>query len=348
MTSLFDSLDTWKTDPAKAFDAFVTSNDFLDLSMRKPAKRSDGKDLAIAAPLRHSSVRVYRAMFGKYLRWLGEYQLYLFDVTSADLMRFLDQRTQGAGSTDSVLTSRIRYKYLKLIERTYRHLHVEPNPARHACFEIFKGGDQSKAGKDESMATLSDAQQTAFLNGLPTSSTNNWKTLRDRAMQSLMIGAGLKVSEVIGIRVENVGEKDATGSVPVTISPGSAGGTVRWHQTQLRPFAVPEVLAWLRERRERDIPGPLLFPASLQGGRLNPATLYRQVKATFARAEIAVPRKGGRTLRNSFAVRELAAGADIELVGEFLGHRRRRSTEYYVAAGAASEPKDVDPSRDQN
>jgi integrase len=58
--------------------------------------------------------------------------------------------------------------------------------------------------------------------------------------------------------------------------------------------------------------------------------VYRQTKATYERAQLPVPRRGGRTLRNSFAVRELRAGVDIERVGEFLGHRLRRSTEYYI------------------
>jgi integrase/recombinase XerD len=91
-------------------------------------------------------------------------------------------------------------------------------------------------------------------------------------------------------------------------------------------------MSWMKERIALDIPGPLLFPATLNGGRLDKATVYRQVKATFARAGIEVSRQGGRTLRNTFAVRELKAGGGIELVGEFMGHRKRRSTEHYLIA----------------
>jgi integrase/recombinase XerD len=320
-SSLFDNIDTWRTAPEKAFDAYLVSPAFFELSLRKPREGHDGV-VTPRQPLRKSSANVYRAMFGKYLRWLEERHIALFDVTSADLLTFLEQ---------PALTSRIKYRYLRLLDRIYAHTAVvKPNPAQHACFDIFQG-DRSKAGKDEAMVVLTAEQQGAFLQALPLSTS--WKKSRDRAMQALMIGAGLKVSEVIGLRLENVGEKEAaTGSIPITISPGSAGGTVRWHQTQLRSFAVQEVLAWLQVRHDQKIAGALLFPASLKGGRLNPATIYRQVKATFTRAEIAVPRRGGRTLRNSYAVRELAAGADIELVGEFLGHRKRRSTEYYAAA----------------
>ena len=104
---------------------------------------------------------------------------------------------------------------------------------------------------------------------------------------------------------------------------------------------MPEVHAWLRDRKVLNITGPLLFPASLQGGRLNPATVYRQTKATFSRSGIDVARLGGRTLRNSFAVQELQQGADIEVVGELMGHRRRRSTQYYADAVVPEAPPDA-------
>lgn len=338
MPSLFDNAVIWQTDPAKAFDAFVTSDAFLALSLRKPKKPDDSGAKKVQA-LRASSAEIYRLMFGKFLRWLNSRQLSLFDVTSDDLIQFLEHKTMRDGQEVVELASRIRYKYLRLIERTFLHLHIEPNPARHASLAMHQGEAQSKAGHDNAMVTLTQSQQAAYLGALPTSRTDNWKTVRDRAMQALIMGAGLKVSEVTGIRIENIGEKDATGSIPISISPGSVGGVIRWHRTQLRPFAVPEVLAWLQERRSKNIHGPLLFPATLQGRRLDPATVYRKVKATFARANITVSRKGGRTLRNSFAVQELNAGADIELVGEFLGHRRRRSTEDYAVAAEKANRK---------
>jgi integrase/recombinase XerD len=58
--------------------------------------------------------------------------------------------------------------------------------------------------------------------------------------------------------------------------------------------------------------------------------VYRQVRATFERAGIDVARLGGRTLRNAFAVRELKQGGSFELVGEFMGHRKLRSTQAYA------------------
>jgi len=119
----------------------------------------------------------------------------------------------------------------------------------------------------------------------------------------------------------------------IDVAPSSTGGTVRPHRTQLRAFAAPEVLRWMAERATLRIPGPLLFPASLQGGCLSRATVYRQVKKTFQRADILPSHLGGRTLRNAFAVRELqATSGNTELVGEFLGHRKRRAIEPYSIA----------------
>lgn len=335
MSELFDVRSIWLSQPQKAFDAFVQSPEFLELGRRLPEMESAGT-VRQPRPMRKSTANTYRAMFGNFLGWLerSAHNVAFLAVTSDHLRLFLDQRHDDDPGKKK-LNSTIRVRYLRLLERVFAHLEIEPNPARHAAFDVYQ---QAAGGTDVAKVILSEAQQQAFLAALPLrvavnpydDETAGWKQRRDRAMQAMMLGAGLKVSEVIGLYTENVGQKDSTGSIPVTISPGSAGGVVRWHRTQLRPFAVPEVVQWLNERKALKIPGPLLFPATLQGGCLNKATVYRQTKATFARAGIAVPRQGGRTLRNSFAHRELEAGESLELVGEFLGHRLRKSTETYA------------------
>lgn len=341
MTSLFDTPAMWAHDPQKAFDAFVQSPLFPALSTR--ARTAD--DMAPPA-LRAGSVKVYRAMFAHYLRWLGERHVALVQATSADVAAFLGQEREVDGVMAPHFKSRIRQRYMRLIERVYQHLQVAPNPARQQIFDRVDSGAPVLTGRDAGVAVLSDAQHRAFILALPAlppaeptrSTQQGWKCRRNRALQLMMLGAGLKVSEVCGVYTDNVGRRDDTGSVPVTVSPASTAGVSRWHQTQLRPFAAPEVLEWVAIRRTLGIPGPLLFPASLHGGRLDNATIYRQVRKTFGRAGMAVPHQGGRTLRNSFARRELADGESVELVGEFMGHRRRRSTEYYDVALVPDDP----------
>lgn len=338
-TPISDDLDVWRHRPADAFAAFVMSPAFLELSKRKTAKVASGREPAQREPIRTSSAKVYIAMFGKFLRWLEQHHIALLAVTEGDLMAFLEQ---SGSNGKKVLNSVIRTQYLGLLERVYTHLDHEANPARHASFAIYRSGSRSRLGSNAAKASLASDQEASFMAALPgqqeEATAAAWKRRRDRAMQAMMLGAGLKVSEVINIHSASVGAANLTGSAPVTISPASPDGTVRAHQTQLRPFAIDTVMQWVAERARLAIPGPLLFPATLNGGKLARATVYRQVKATFERAGIDARHFGGRTLRNAFAIRELRSSAgDIALVGEFLGHRKRRAIEPYSVAAAIDE-----------
>lgn len=161
-------------------------------------------------------------MFGKFLRWLAPQDKTLLALAADDLLAFLEQAHPDGRK---VLNSVIRAQYLGLLERVYAHLAIEPNPARHACFALYR----SALGKNQDKAILTAAQEAAFMAALPgdhdeEEGTGNWKRWRDRAMQAMMLGAGLKVAEVTGIYSDNVGDKDTTGSIPLTISPASAGG----------------------------------------------------------------------------------------------------------------------------
>jgi site-specific recombinase XerD len=332
MPDLFESPPFWKSDPVEAFSAFVKTEAYLRLGRRSFESDGDTENLL---PIRDSSAQVYIHMFTRFARWMRREEQDLFSITAAHLQSFLEYKESEGGKPSRALTSSIRVRYLRMLERVFTHLGIEPNPARHASFAVHH---TKAAGRDKPKAVLTDAQQAAFMRALPVAApfapddmdNPAWKRRRDRAMLAMMLGAGLKVSEVIGIRTESVGTMDTTGSIPVSITPRSVNGNAKHHETQLRPFAVPEVTAWIVERKARKIPGDLLFPASLQGGLLNKATVYRYVKETLAQAGIDVHRKGGRTLRNSFAVRELEAGGGVELVGQFLGHKKRKSTEKYL------------------
>ncbi|RJF96568.1 hypothetical protein D3870_19195 [Noviherbaspirillum cavernae] len=329
---LFETHYFWKTAPVEAFSAFVKTEDYLKLSRRTTSREKEDET---SRPLRDSSAQVYIHMFSRFARWMARENLDVFSITAAHLRAFLEYRESEEGKPPRALTSSIRVRYLRMLERVFAHLQLQPNPARHAAFDVYR---TPAAGRDKPKAVLSPAQHAEFMRALPSApplveedmDNPSWKRRRDRAMLAMMLGAGLKVSEVIGIRTASVGVMDTTGSIPVTITPRSVGGSAKHHETQLRPFAAREVTAWIAERKMRNIPGELLFPASLQGGLLNKATVYRYVKETLARAGIDVHRKGGRTLRNSFAVRELESGGSVELVGQFLGHKKRKSTEKYL------------------
>jgi integrase/recombinase XerD len=332
---LFDIPAIWKTDPIKGFETFITSVEFVEMGKHGKARKAAGQPVY---PISDKSTTVYRHMFANFLRWLERRKLRLQHIGEVEMRQFLDDRHAGKDTEGRKLNSLIRVRYLRLLERVYTHLGAthEQNPATRAAYKVHR---TPATGRDKPKVFLTDKEQAAFLANLPAAEAydpdrpeaSSWRKRRDRAMLAMMLGAGLKVSEVLALRVEHVGKKDSTGSISVKVVNPALRTADNAHKTVLRPFAVPYVLPWLEERKRRRIPGSLLFPASLKEGQeLNKATVYRHVKATLEQAGLDVERMGGRTLRNSFAVRELANDTPIELVGTYLGHYERRSTEKYV------------------
>lgn len=338
-THLFDKTSNWLTEPMLAFGGFVTDIRFVELGKRQKRVTVDGKAQE-PQPLGHASVLGYMAMFSKFVRWMTAQNLRIDGVTKDHVLQFLDatMEPQKKGRAKD-LNSEIRRRYVRLLERVYDHLKVSPNPARQAAHSLTSvpGG----GGRDLPKEWLTTEQQEAFMLALPArasvlsdDSAKAWRRRRDRAMMALMIGAGLTVAEVIELYVENIGEVAQAGSVPVTIWPVPGSEFSRKHVTMLRPFAFPEVARWMEERAEMKVIGQILFPATTTGGKVAAATLYRQVRATFAAAGIKLNREGGRTLRNTFAQRELEAGTSLDELGEYLGLHERRSVERYAERAA--------------
>lgn len=328
---LFDLPPTWKEDPLKGFDAFVRGVEFVEMGKHGKARKAEGREVR---PISKESATVYTHMFTNYVRWLENKRIRFEQAGEQEIRAFLDTRHDSKDSEGKKLNSAIRARYLRLLERVYAHLHVMPNPATQASYGEYRG---AKGGRDQPKAYLTEKQQLAFLAHLPEAppfdpflNEDGWERRRDRAMLAMMLGAGLKVSEVLYLRVDQIGKRDANGDVPVRF-PTFAKGTHKEHDTVLRTFAARYVLPWIEERKQRKLPTKLLFPATLTtDAPLHKATVYRHVKATLQRAGLEVPRMGGRTLRNSFAVRELGQGASIEQVKSFLGLYEQRSAEKYV------------------
>jgi integrase/recombinase XerD len=325
----------WLRAPEQAFAAFVASADFLKYSQRRVTQPgADGKPKS----LRPSSIAIYCDMWRRYLRWLNEQDLSLFSVAKADLEAFLECRDKhGVRSLESFT---IRRQYLTMFERVYRLLRIEPNPAGSVCIDISRDRTDSRKlrGRNQPTAALSPEEQRAFLDALPDvpSSEGNprseWKVRRDRALQAIMLGAGLKVSEAIRICTGDVKLERLTAddSVTVEVKPPDTNSAVKPHTTRLYPPASKIVLEWVAERKMLPISGDFLFPSTTRGGSLDKTVVYRKTRETYVLAGLDVAHKGGRTLRNTFAVSQLQAGQSSAVVREYLGHRDERSLDTYT------------------
>jgi len=151
--------------------------------------------------------------------------------------------------------------------------------------------------------------------------------LRDRAALELMYGAGLRISETIGIDVDDVDAQERLVRV-----------RGKGDRERIVPFGEPAaeaVEAWLVRGRPIVAPkGPALL-VNLRGGRLSRQGMWGVVRRCAAAAglpEGVTP----HTLRHSFATHLLDGGADVREVQELLGHASVTTTQVYtlVSRGA--------------
>ncbi len=144
-------------------------------------------------------------------------------------------------------------------------------------------------------------------------------SLMKRTAMVVAYGGGLRVSEVVRLRVEDV--DSGRGVLHIWKGKGNKDRTTLLSELMLRQLRG----YWRREHP----PGPWLFPGSSVDGHLGKGTLSR----SYARAARAaqVPRPGTiHSLRHSCATHLLEAGVDIRIIQVVLGHKRLTTTAHYT------------------
>jgi integrase/recombinase XerD len=147
--------------------------------------------------------------------------------------------------------------------------------------------------------------------------------LRDRAILEVLYGAGLRISELVGLDVDDVDLEE--GSVKV-MGKGSKERVV-----PLGRFAARAVSAYLTRARPsmaRSRSGAALF-LNQRGGRLTRQGADRILKSA-ARGAGLRKRVTPHMLRHSFATHLLEGGADVRVVQELLGHASLSTTQIYT------------------
>ncbi|SMY11279.1 tyrosine-type recombinase/integrase [Brevibacterium jeotgali] len=147
--------------------------------------------------------------------------------------------------------------------------------------------------------------------------------LRDTAVLELLYATGLRVSELVGLDLDDV---DGTASLVTVLG---KGGKVR-----RVPFGAPAaraVDAWCSAGRPalaREDSGAALF-LGVRGARLD-VRQVRRVVNTATDAVAGTPHLSPHGLRHSAATHMVENGADIRQVQEYLGHAALSSTQIYT------------------
>lgn len=149
------------------------------------------------------------------------------------------------------------------------------------------------------------------------------RALRDSALVELLYGAGLRVSEAVGLEragvdleeriVRCIGKGNKERIVPIG---RSAADALRRYLSRGRPYL---------DRRFR----PELF-LNAKGGPLTRAGAFLILRKVAEKAGLEPDRVHPHLLRHSFATHLLEGGADLRSVQEMLGHADLATTEVYL------------------
>ncbi|MEX2532401.1 MAG: site-specific tyrosine recombinase XerD [Nitriliruptoraceae bacterium] len=144
---------------------------------------------------------------------------------------------------------------------------------------------------------------------------------RDSAMLELLYGAGLRISELVQLDLDDIDPVDRLVRV---LGKGD--------KQRIVPYGEPAADAldrWFVRGRHQMTPANSAVFVNTRGGRLTRQGVWKVVHRYADKAGIAQS-VSPHTLRHSFATHLLDGGADVRIVQELLGHASIATTQIYT------------------
>jgi integrase/recombinase XerC len=153
-----------------------------------------------------------------------------------------------------------------------------------------------------------------------------WIAARNAAVMALLYGAGLRISEALGLTADVLEGKGET-----TIRVTGKGGKTRL--VPILPVIGEAVAEYRRLCPYHPDHGQPLFRGA-RGGPLDPAIIQREMRrlrGALGLPDTATP----HALRHSFATHLLGRGGDLRTIQELLGHASLSTTQIYTGVDTA-------------
>ncbi|MEO1889919.1 MAG: site-specific tyrosine recombinase XerD [Cycloclasticus sp.] len=259
--------------------------------------------------LSDNTISAYRSDLKLFSTWLNMRRKTLMGCESSDISAYLAERL-GQG-----ISARSSARFLSSLKRFFvyavREGNVVANPS--AIIEAPKLGRALPS-------TLFEADVENLLNAPDTSTALGF---RDRAMLELLYASGLRVSELVGLKLTEINFRQ-----------GLVRVTGKGNKDRLVPVGE-EALDWLQNfiqlwrldilaERKTDF----VFPTNRGSGMTRQAFWYL-IKRYATKADINKV-ISPHTLRHAFATHLLNHGADLRVVQLLLGHSDLSTTQIYT------------------
>lgn len=151
--------------------------------------------------------------------------------------------------------------------------------------------------------------------------SNDPLTVRDRTMLEVMYGAGLRLSELVGL---NTGDIDLTGGEVRVLGKGS-----KERKVPLGRMAVSCLERWLELRELYDPDSPAIFISTKSGKRISGRNVQKRFEYWGVHQGLN-SHLNPHKLRHSFATHILESSGDLRAVQELLGHANLSTTQIYT------------------
>jgi integrase/recombinase XerD len=260
--------------------------------------------------LSRNTLESYRRDLAQFAGWLQKQQgKALLEAQQADLERYLVVRHAASSAPRSI------GRLVASLRRFYRFALREGKIGTDPTLQL----DSPKLPRSLPKS-LTEDEVLSLLNAPDTAQTLG---LRDRAMLETLYATGLRVSELVGLRVSEV-----------SLQEGVVRATGKGNKTRLVPLGE-ESLDWitryLEQSRALILNGQLsdsLF-VTQRGAAMTRQAFWYLIKRYARLAGIAKP-MSPHVLRHAFATHLLNHGADLRVVQMLLGHADISTTQIYT------------------
>lgn len=253
--------------------------------------------------LSKNSVESYEFDLTKLKTWAEKNGLKLEQLTYKDLREFLIDSCHLSATSINRLISAIRgfYRYLEIDGL------IEKNPAENLQFQrtIEKLPNFLTIEQVEKLFSIPDISQEVGL--------------RDRAMLELMYACGLRVSELVSLKISDI---DLGTCILTCYGKGS-----KMRRVPIGSDAVEWLRKYMKIRSQKKTKVANLFVSSL-GKPLTRQEVFLLVKKYAEKAGI--EDLSPHVLRHTFATHLVQNGADIRSVQKMLGHTDISTTQIYT------------------
>jgi len=276
--------------------------------------------LQVERGLAVNTLGAYRRDLERYLQHLESLGLCAPDeVREEHVSAFLAAiRTGEDGGSPLVATSAARA--VVAVRGFHRFLHLEGTAADDPAGQVRPPATPQRLPKAMAVA---EVERLLEASGPDTGSTG----LRDRALLEVLYGSGARISEAVGLDVDDL-DRDAS-----LVRLRGKGGKERI--VPLGSYAARALDAYLVRQRpslSARAGGPALF-LNTRGGRLSRQSAWAVLQGAARRASLET-HVSPHTLRHSFATHLLEGGADVRVVQELLGHASVTTTQIYTRVTA--------------